>query len=186
GLGFRVPSGAIHASARVAPGLIRSDISPFANRLGTDNIVPIRTLVSVLGSIRILLALIALSFSVRAQTNQSIYTDTLQNGWESWGWTEISFTNASPVHGGTKSISVTVTQAWQAIYLHYGGAAAGTFTNISFWANGGVTGGQQLEMHATVNTVSQTPVSLAKLPTNTWQQFTVTLASLGVTAGSAI
>ena len=56
-------------------------------------------------------------FNLAVQADQSIYTDTLQNGWQNWGWTQIDYANSSPVHSGTKSIAVTITNAYHAIYI---------------------------------------------------------------------
>ncbi len=114
----------------------------------------------------------------RAQTNETIYTDSLQNGWQFWGWATVSFTNTSPVHSGTYSISVLCTN-WQALYLHQTAFDSTPFTNLTFWINGGPAGGQPVEVQATLNGAPQTLVALSPLTTN-WQQITISLAALGV------
>ena len=44
---------------------------------------------------------------VSGQTNQIIYTDALQNGWQNYGWTKINYASTAFVHSGANSISVT-------------------------------------------------------------------------------
>jgi len=51
-------------------------------------------------------ALILAAFAAGAQTDQIIYNDALQNAWENWSWAVVNL-NTTPVHGGTKSTSVT-------------------------------------------------------------------------------
>lgn len=116
-----------------------------------------------------------------AQTDQTIYNDSLQNGWENWGWATLNYDNPSPVHSGSKSISVTiVNDTFQAIFLHHAAMDTTPYTNLSFWLHGGVTGGQQLKVQALNNDVAQTVVNLPTLGANTWQQFNLSLSSLGV------
>ena len=118
-------------------------------------------------------------FSNLAQ-NQAVYTDSLQNNWENYGWTQINYNNTSPVHSGSMSISVTVTQAWQAIYIAHAAFNSGAYSNLVFWLNGGASGGQQLQIQGHAGGSPQTAVSLTPPAANTWSQYTVSLASMGV------
>ncbi len=126
------------------------------------------------------LLLAGMSAGVQAQTDQTIYTDSLQNGWLNWGWTSINYNNASPVHSGTKSISVTITQAWQAIYIAHASMNSSSYASLSFWIHGGTTGGQQLLVQGHAADAAQAAVNLPVLTANDWQQVTVPLASLGL------
>ncbi len=118
---------------------------------------------------------------VQAQTEQAIYTDSLQNSWEAWGWTQINYNNTSPVHSGSKSISVSITNnTYQAIYLHHNAIDTSSYSNLTFWANGGASGGQKLQVQAILGSTAQPAVALPNLPTNAWQQITLSLAGLGV------
>src|SRR5258706_16231165 len=116
---------------------------------------------------------------VFAQADQTIYTDALVSGWQNYGWATLNYNNASPVHSGTKSISVSAT-AWQAIYLHHDEFDTNGYTSLTFWIHGGSTGGQLLQVQALLNGVAQPAVSLPALPANSWQEITLSLASLGV------
>jgi hypothetical protein len=118
---------------------------------------------------------------VSAQTTQVIYDDALENGWTSWGWaTTINFANTSPVHSGSDSISVTCGSGYQALYLHATAFDSTPYTNLTFWINGGSSGGQPLQVQGTLGGTSQVAVVLAPLTANTWTQINVSLSALGV------
>jgi hypothetical protein len=121
----------------------------------------------------------------QGQTNEIIYSNTLQNGWANWSWSStINFACTSPVRpGDSDSISVS-SESYAALYLNVSGTTeidSSLFTNLTFWLNGGPTGGQVLTVAATLNSTAQTDtVAVGPLASNSWQQFTVSLASLGV------
>src|SRR2546423_1386860 len=81
---------------------------------------------------------------LHAQANVPIYTDHLANGFQDWSWAARNLANGSPTHSGTASISVTA-NAWEAISLHQSDFDTSPYSSISFWANGGVAGGQNLQ-----------------------------------------
>lgn len=118
-----------------------------------------------------------------AQTNQSVYGDALQNGWQNWSWATVNLANNNPLHGGTGSISVSSSN-WQALYLHHPAQTGAAFTNLTFWINGGSVGGQIVQVQAARNGVVQPPVVLAALPVNSWRQEAVSLTALGVATAS--
>jgi len=123
---------------------------------------------------------ILLAFTLRA--DQIVYDDALQNGWQNWGWASINYNNASPVHSGSKSVSVTITNnTSQAIYIAHSAFAATLYTNLTFWINGGTAGGQQLTVQGHAYGNPQGASNLPTLAANTWQQFTIPLAALGIT-----
>ena len=126
--------------------------------------------------------LLACAGRLGAQSNQAVYTDALQNGWVSYGWATLNYANATPVHGGASSISVS-SSGYQALYLHHSAQDGAGFTNLTFWINGG-SGGQAVQLQATRNGTSQAAVVLAPLPVNAWRQETVSLAALGVAAAA--
>src|ERR1035437_6526223 len=116
-----------------------------------------------------------------AQTDHQIYTDSLQNNWEDWSWDCANdFNSTSMVHSGTKAIGVTLTAAWGAFLLHHNDMDTSPYTNLTFWINGGPTGGQQLQLAALLGSTVAGKTNLAPLSANSWQQMTFSLASLGV------
>jgi len=123
--------------------------------------------------------LLVVGLSANAQSDQTVYTDSLQNGWQNWSWATVNLANPAPVRSGTSSISVTSTN-WQALYLHHSPQSGSAFANLTFWINGGGTGGQVVQVQAASNGVVQAPVVLAPLPINSWRQETISLAALGV------
>ncbi len=138
--------------------------------------IPKRTAKAVLALVSLFLA----AYSVLAQTDQSIYTDWLQNGWQDWGWAQINYNNTSPVHSGSMSISVTVTQPWQAIYIAHAAFDSQPFASLTFWLDGGASGGQQLELLGHAGGNPQGGVMLTPPTADAWTQYTVSLASIGL------
>ena len=127
----------------------------------------------------ILCGWLGLVITVCAQSDLTVYTDVLVNGWQNWSWATVNLTNLTPAHSGSASISVTAA-AWQAVYLEHAAFNTSPYTNFTFWIHGGATGGQQLQVLALTNGVPLPAVPLAVLPANTWQQITLSLAALGV------
>ena len=114
--------------------------------------------------------------------DQIIYDDALENGWQNWGWASINYNNTSPVHSGSNSISVTITNnTSQAIYIAHPALVATLYTNLTFWINGGAAGGQQLKVQGHAYGSAQGVINLPTLVAGTWQQFTIPFATLGIT-----
>jgi hypothetical protein len=130
-----------------------------------------------------------MSFVLRAtaQTNQIVYDNALENGWQDWGWAKSNYTNTSPVHSGKYSISVTYTDAWDGIQIVHTDQNSAPYASLSFWINGGSSGGQKLQMYGLLDedgtqntTASSSDYTLSPLPTNSWQQVIVPLSALSV------
>jgi hypothetical protein len=118
-------------------------------------------------------------FCALGQTNQLVYSDTLQNGWQNWSWAANNLVNTSPVHSGADSISVTCSN-YTALYLHHSAFDSTPYASLTFWLNGGSAGGQVLTVESTLNGANQsTTYQLPALAKNTWQQFTVPLSAIG-------
>ena len=115
-----------------------------------------------------------------AQANLPIYTDNLVNGFQNWSWATVNLENSSPVHSGTYSISVTDGGNYQALAFEHSDFNTSLYTNLSFWVNGGSAGGQKVQVWGLLDGINQVAYSLGTLRTNTWQQFTIPLSSLGV------
>ncbi|BDI30120.1 hypothetical protein CCAX7_21710 [Capsulimonas corticalis] len=125
-------------------------------------------------------ALAAAQPSAHAQTSdQIIYDDSLENGWLNYGWATLNYGSAATVQGGSKSISVTA-GAYQALYVHHTAIDSSNYTAVSFWINGGPTGGQKLAVYGLLNGAQKTAVAIPALAANTWTQVTVPLSALGV------
>ena len=108
-----------------------------------------------------------------------MYTDAVANGWQDWSWATVNFSNTQLVQSGTDSISVSA-GPYQALYLHHDAFDSSLYTSLVFWIDGGSTGGQLLQVQATLKGTAQTVVTLPPLAADTWQQITIPLSSLGV------
>ena len=64
--------------------------------------------------------------------------------------------------------------------MHHTAVDSGPYTHVSFWIHGGTTGGQKLQVQAELSGAAQAAVALAPLTANTWQQYVISLSSLGV------
>ena len=133
-----------------------------------------------------LCGLLVFLFPLALRADQIIYDDALENGWQNWGWTTLNYTNTSPVHTGSDSISVTIANPWDGIQIWHPDQNSTPYSSITFWLNGGASGGQKLQVYGLVdqggtNNFSTAPrYSLAALTANTWQQFTIPLSALNV------
>lgn len=119
-------------------------------------------------------------FNLRA--DQIVYDDALESGWADWSYAatiNLSY-SGDTVHSGANSISVTITNAWGALSLEHSPMDSSSYTNLTFWINGGPVGGQQLQIYAERTGVVEPGIGLPALPANTWQQFNFSLAALGV------
>ena len=129
-----------------------------------------------------LAAALAVPMVSAAQDNMTIYADSLVNGWSDASYNVmLDYANASPVHSGSDSISVTINSGYGGIQLNHSRMTNTAFASISFWLNGGISGGQQLQMYGNLSTgVQSARYHLAAPPVNAWQQYTVSLSALGV------
>jgi hypothetical protein len=115
-----------------------------------------------------------------AQDNLPIYTDNLVNGFQSWSWATVNLKTNSPTHSGAYAISVTDAGS-QALYLEHPEFNTGPYASLSFWANGGAAGGQELQIVGLLDNSNGPAYKIGTaLPANAWQQYTVPLASLGI------
>jgi len=132
-----------------------------------------------------LIVLVGSFNTLRAQSPLVIYADGLQNGFQDWSWAARNLGNPAPVHGGTASISVSA-NAWEALSFYHSDYSLAGYTSVSFWAHGGSSGGQRLQVYFSYpNNTSGPVVSLpAGLLANTWQQYTIPLSSLGAASAS--
>jgi hypothetical protein len=136
------------------------------------------------------LSALMVAFSFAARADQIIYDDTLENGWQDWGWAIHSYANTSPVHSGSESVSVTISNAWEGLQIFHTDMDDTAYTNISFWLDGGSSGGQRLQVYGlldvggTVNAGQSARFLIGPLAAGNWQQFNVPLAALGVAGQS--
>jgi hypothetical protein len=125
--------------------------------------------------------------SARAAQPVVIYGDALHADWQDWSWSsgQNLYSNAAVQSG---SYAVSLNQAgYGGFYLHAAAFDSSGHAALTFWAHGGATGGQQLQVHARDASGNPLPsVAIAPLQANQWKQYTLSLASLGVTGAQQI
>jgi hypothetical protein len=126
--------------------------------------------------------LVALTLQLTARADQIIYDNALENSWADWSWsTTRNFNNTGTyVHSGAASISATITSGGGALSLWHSAQDSSLYTNLTFWINGGASGGQRLQIYAEVTGASKPAISLPTLAAGTWQQMSFSLSALGV------
>jgi hypothetical protein len=119
-----------------------------------------------------------------AQANLPIYTDNLVNGFQNWSWATINLESLNPApHSGTYSVSVS-DGGYQALSFQCPDINSTPYMNLTFWINGGAAGGQKVQVWGSLDHNSQTGYSLTALPSNKWEQITISLSALGVANAS--
>src|SRR5579862_8561276 len=106
-------------------------------------------LASIIATISIFSVPLQLALAGRSASLQIIYDDALENGWQDWGWAPHNYANPTPVHSGSFSVSISP-GGWQGLYLHHASFDASGYKALTFWINGGETGGQLLQVQATL------------------------------------
>lgn len=130
----------------------------------------------------------ALTVHAATTDDMQIYSGRYNNGWGDWGWVPHWGTN-SPVFTNTQvyvasnSMALVPSGQWQAWWLKSGANIDTTiYAGLSFWINGGATGGQTISVQGELNgSNSGLPSIQVTAPTNSWKQVTISLSSLGVT-----
>jgi len=127
-------------------------------------------------------ALVAVQ-TVMAQASLPVYTNNLVNAFQDWSFSVTrNFTNTATVYPvESHSISVQVTGGGGALSLQFPpGFSTAPYASLSFWINGGASGGQRVKVGGTVANSIQGSFSVPALATNTWQPYTIPLSTLGV------
>jgi hypothetical protein len=109
-----------------------------------------------------------------------IYKAGLQNGWQSWGWATINMSCPKPVHADTKSIELTDTKGWQALYLHHDDFNTAGYSSVSFWVYGGAKGGQQLKVLGLVGNKANKAYVVPALKAGVWIHVVAPLSAMSI------
>ncbi|HUZ06926.1 MAG TPA: LamG-like jellyroll fold domain-containing protein, partial [Candidatus Paceibacterota bacterium] len=110
------------------------------------------------------------------------------NGWgDGWSWMTHYATN-NPVYTSnlvfvaSNSVALVPSAPYVVWLLKpYTTVDATIYTNLTFWINGGATGGQNISVYGELGgSSSGLPTVSVTAPTNSWKQVIISLASLGV------
>ncbi len=133
-----------------------------------------------------LLLVVGVTFQAKAQ-NLIVYDDAVENSWNNWSYyVTLDFGSTAVVHSGSSAIAVSLNTgtAYGALSFEHadinGEFNTSAYSSLTFWINGGPTGGQQLQVYAELDTGAMPVVTMPTLAANTWQQITLSLSSLGV------
>lgn len=121
-----------------------------------------------------------------ARADLTIYDDALAPGWQNWSWATVEMESTAAAYTGTKSVAVTAS-AWSALAMRFVNTPINTagYGKLSFWANGGPSGGQTLRISALLSGNAQPAIVVGPLVANTWTHYEIDLASLGAANSSA-
>jgi alpha-L-arabinofuranosidase len=116
-----------------------------------------------------------------AQTDLTIYSDApLANGWGDWSWATVDVASTAYTHAGSPTAISVSAAAYTALALQHDPFDSTGYGNLTFWINGGATGGQTVRVFATLDHNGlPSGVAVGPLAANTWQQVVIPLASLG-------
>ena len=94
---------------------------------------------------------------------------------------EVVATNATTVHGGVRSLAVTITAGGGCAQISHGGAFPDTspYDSLSFWIHGGPQGGQKLHLFVKRWNADAPAWTIPTLKPNEWVKHTVALSVLG-------
>ena len=108
-----------------------------------------------------------------------IFRDALFPGFMINGWSgSVKTTNASPVHSGSASMAFTLLAGGGQGPLNFTGVDTAPFKSLSFWINGGATGGQSLTMQVVRGAIVAATWPVPTLPANTWTNYIVPLSAI--------
>lgn len=108
------------------------------------------------------------------------YDDAPRAGLEDWSWTTHNLANVSPVHAGTRSISMEPDN-WGGVYL-VNQSEKHRFTDyqsLTLWVHGGSSGGQQLHLYLSYSGLNVAAFDLndylsgGNVVANQWRQVTI-------------
>jgi fibronectin type 3 domain-containing protein len=125
---------------------------------------------------------------IRPSDDMQIYSGRFDNGWgDGWSWMTHYPTNnpvytSNSVFVASNSVALVPSAPYVVWLLKpYTTVDATIYTNLTFWINGGATGGQNITVTGELGgSGSGLPSVSVTAPTNSWKQVTISLASLGV------
>ncbi|MES2461901.1 MAG: hypothetical protein V4671_15055 [Armatimonadota bacterium] len=125
----------------------------------------------------------ASSPSNQSVRGHSIYRDGVENGWEAVGWTwakDVSYDDTTRPRSGTRAIRVRYTN-FDGVKFHHAPLNTSPFDRISFYINGGETGGQKIAVGAACSEKNVSDgTSLAPLPPKKWVAVTIPLDKISL------
>jgi len=117
-----------------------------------------------------------------AAAPMAVYDDALVNNWQSWSWAKVEL---SLDMGSIKPLRAEA-GAWQAVAFHHDAFDASPYTKLTFFANGGVDGGQAISVKLLTGGKAVDPGVAITLKAKTWQPAALALKDLLGAGGKTI
>jgi len=132
--------------------------------------------------------LLAVALAADAQSNLSVYSDSLGADWADWSWDcTRDFNNSSPKYSGSKSVSVTYL-AWGALSLYHPSTAITNFHQLEFYIHAGTNTSMDVQVYLQYEGVSFTALRVTNYVSgrtlnNTWKRALIPMADFNCTSG---
>ena len=133
--------------------------------------------------------LFGFALAAAAQSNLTVYGDSLGADWADWSWDcTRDFNNTSPKYSGTKSISVTYL-AWGALSLYHPATTLTNFHHLELYVNAGTNASMDLQVYLQYEGVSFTALRVTNYVSgrtlgNTWKRALIPMADFNCTSGA--
>lgn len=111
-----------------------------------------------------------------APTPMVIYDDSLSPGWNNWSWARTTL--STDIKADVKPIAVEG-DAYSALFLSHAPFSTKGYSKLTFYINGGPTGGQTIAIKALADEKAIDPGYTIHLNANTWNVVEVPLSDLG-------
>ena len=105
-----------------------------------------------------------------------IYDDALMPGWDNWSWAKVTL--SKEIGADVKPIAVEG-DAWTALAFHHAPFSTAGYTKLTFYINGGETGGQPLAVRALSGGKTIESNYIIRPEANTWNVVEVPLSEIG-------
>lgn len=105
-----------------------------------------------------------------------IYDDALMPGWDNWSWAKVTL--SKDIGADVKPIAVEG-DAWSALAFHHAPLSTAGYTKLTFYINGGETGGQSIAIKALSGGKPIESNFVIRLTANTWNVVNVPLNEIG-------
>ncbi|MBW8880118.1 MAG: hypothetical protein JF615_01470 [Asticcacaulis sp.] len=105
-----------------------------------------------------------------------VYDDALMPGWDNWSWAKVTF--SKDIGSDIKPIAVEG-DAWSALAFHHAPFSTAGYTKLTFYINGGTSGGQPIAIKALSGGKTIESNYIIHLTANAWNVVEVPLNEIG-------
>src|SRR5436853_7811510 len=129
--------------------------------------------------------LLLIATDARAQSDLTIYADSLGPGWADWSWCSRDLASTDTVHSGTHSARLTYTGGFQGFYMRHAAFDNSGYTHLVFWIQGGSLDDRRMTVvghpkdHPQADVLRDADVERGCVAANTWRIVTIPLTAVG-------